>query len=191
MHAVDTMFLFLNPEVDAAGRRVERSTSAGPTAFVWVPDADAAARIAGSQAAAGVRLVELYGGFALEQAGQVVEAIAGRAPVGLAVGPANRIPGDSVMIFGDDSGAGALVVEHGVTRTTVVGVPDEDAAVRAAVDAVEAGTDTVEICGGTPLTTAARVASTVGDRASVTLVSWPFESLEGAAAYKAAFEATH
>jgi hypothetical protein len=191
MSAVDTMFLFLAPEIGSAGRRLERSTSGGLAAFIWVPDAGAAAEVAGRQAAAGVRLVELYGGFDLEQAGPVVEAVAGRAPVGLAAGTAAPAHGDSVVLVGDDPWAEPLVVEHGATRTTVIGVPDGDAALRAAVDAVDAGAGTVEICGGTPLTTAARVASAVRDRAVVTLVGWPFESLEGAAAYKATFEAAH
>jgi hypothetical protein len=51
-------------------------------------------------------------------------------------------------------------------------------------------TDVVEICGGTPLTTAARVLEAAGDSATVGLVSWPFESIDGVAASKAAYEAS-
>lgn len=50
------------------------------------------------------------------------------------------------------------------------------------------GAESIEICGGTSLTTAAAVAEAVGMTVPVSLVSWPFESLEGVAAYKAAFE---
>jgi hypothetical protein len=185
---VDTLFLFLAPGIGPAEHRVERRTAAGRAAFVWVPDADAAARVAGGQADVGVRLVELYRGFGLADAGRVVTAVAGRAPVGLAAGT-GRATGTSVTIFGDDTGAEPLVVEHGATSTTVVAVADEEAAVRAAEEAVAAGADTVEVCGGTPLTAAARVEDAVAGRAAVTLVGWPFESLEGAAAYKAAYAA--
>jgi Family of unknown function (DUF6506) len=185
---VDMMFLFLVAEIGPAGHRVERVTSTGPAAFLWVPDAETAARVAGEQADAGARIVELYRGFDFQQAAEVVDAVAGRAPIGIAGGAAGP-PGRSVTIFGDTAGYGPLVVQHGITSTSLVGVPDEEAAVRAAQDAVAAGADTVEMCGGTALVTAAQVEAAVGNRAAVTLVSWPFESLEGAAAYKAAFEA--
>ena len=58
-----------------------------------------------------------------------------------------------------------------------------------AVELVEQGAELVEICGGTSLTTAAEVAAALDNRVPVSLVSWPFEAIEGAAAYKAAFEA--
>lgn len=69
-------------------------------------------------------------------------------------------------------------------RTTIVGAPN-DAAELLAVELVDDRADGVEICGGTPLTTAARVLEAAGDSATVGLVSWPFESIDGVAAYKA------
>ncbi|OLT09064.1 hypothetical protein BJF78_31370 [Pseudonocardia sp. CNS-139] len=147
--------------------------------------------MAGEQAAAGLRLLELYRGFGLAAAARVAEAVAGRAPVGLSARAGGGRAGRSVTIFGDDVATEPVVVEHGATSTTVVGVPDDAAAVRAAEDAVAAGADTVEICGGKPLATAALVEAAVGDRATVTLVGWPFDSLEGAAGYKAAYAEAH
>ncbi|ANZ42980.1 hypothetical protein BBK82_23725 [Lentzea guizhouensis] len=78
-----------------------------------------------------------------------------------------------------------VVREHGDGWTVVVGAPLERMA-EVAEQLVGDGAQVVEICGGAELTAAAAVRARLGDRVPVSLVSWPFESLEGAAAYKTA-----
>ncbi|MGP3975870.1 DUF6506 family protein [Streptomyces sp. 8N114] len=183
------MFLFLAE--DAAVERIDRKGPGGPLAYVWVPDADAAARVAADQATAGLGLLELYRGFGLAEAGQVIEAVAGRAPVGFAGDLGGVRHPRSVTLFGDpdaDPLTDTVTVEHPHgAATTVAPAPDDDAMVAAAVAAVDAGANIVEICGGTPAATAAKVHAAVDGRAGVTLVRWPFESITAAAAYAAAF----
>jgi len=191
----DEAFLFLHPEADPAVDRIAHEHTGAVTLFVWAPDAPAAARVAAELADQGVRLIELYRGFDLRQAALVVEAVGGRAPVGVAgyaLGAARPGARGWATIYTDDNAApeGVHVVrEHADgSRTTVVGAPDATIpGVAAAL--VRSGVEVVEVCGGTPLTTAARVAAAVGDAAAVGLVGWPFESIEGAAAFKAAYEA--
>lgn len=189
MTRYDDAFIFLAPEAT----RVERKTlthSAGRTALIWVPDRAAAAEVAAGVVADGARLIELYRGFDLATAAPVIDAVAGRAPVGVAFGapPARH----TVTIFENDEADPATVrVVHrhddGGT-TTVIGAADADI-VSVAEQAVDAGAELIQVCGGAPLTTAARVVAAIGDRAAVTLTSWPFESIEGAVAYKRAYEA--
>ncbi|MER7078095.1 hypothetical protein SAMN02982929_03977 [Saccharopolyspora kobensis] len=195
MEPIDTMFVFLAPGAERAGQRIEQQVTGGVNAFVWVPDAEAAAEVVAAQAAAGLELVELYRGFSLREARLVVDAVDGRAPVGVSgfafAAGAGEVR-NSATIYGadlDDPGARRVDVEVDGKRTSVVPVADAEGAVAAAVEAVAAGADVVEICGGTPLTTAARVEQELAGRAVVGLVSWPFEALPGAAAYRAAFEA--
>lgn len=192
MSEYDEAFLFLAPEA----KKVERKSlehTAGTTALVWVPDAAAAAEVADELAAGGVRLIELYRGFDLASAAQVINAVDGRAPVGVASGDVSGVR-HTVTIYEDeevDPVSGRVVHHHadGGT-TTVIGAKDADAeaVARAAVDA---GAELIQVCGGAPLTTAARVAAAVGDRVRVGLVSWPFESITQVAAYKAAYEEAH
>ncbi|MFG3258315.1 DUF6506 family protein [Streptomyces sp. NPDC048172] len=190
MPSVDTMFLFIAE--GTAVERVDRKGPGGPLAYVWVPDADEAARVAAEQAAAGLGLLELYRGFGLAEAGKVIEAVAGRAPVGFAGDLGGVRHPRSITLYGDpgaDPLTETVTVEHPHgARTTVAPAPDDDAMVAAALEAVESGADVVEICGGTSAATASRVHAAVGDRATVTLVRWPFESITPAAAYAAAFE---
>jgi hypothetical protein len=192
----DEAFLFLHPEADPAVDRIAHEHTGSRTLFVWAPDATAAAEVARELVDQGVRLIELYRGFDLRQAALVVEAVGGRAPVGLAgytLGAARPGARSWATIYTDDNAApdGVHVVrEHrDGSRTTVVGAPDATIpAVAAAL--VRSGVEVVEVCGGTPLTTAARVAAEIGDAGTVGLVGWPFESIDGAAAFKAAYEAS-
>ncbi|WP_083649748.1 DUF6506 family protein [Amycolatopsis sp. CB00013] len=161
-----------------------------------VPDGAAAAKVAAEAVADGARLMELYRGFDLASAAQVIEAVGGRAAVGVAGygAPASRPIRDSATVFvghpSADPAKHRLVREHaGGGRTTVVSVPDSPAAVRIARELADAGTEAIEICGGTSLTIARDVAAAVGDRVPVSLVAWPVDSIERAAAYKAEFEA--
>ncbi len=189
MTAVVEAFLFLEPAADPAADRVQR----GRTLFAWVPDAAAAARVADELAGAGVALIELYRGFDLADAAAVIRAVDGRVPVGVARG--DGVPGRiraSVTIYADpdaDPAVDRVVKDHGDgLRTTVVAAPDVESTVAVAAELAATGVDVVELCGGEPLTTAAAVARHLDGAVPVTLVTWPFESIEGAAAYKASFD---
>jgi Family of unknown function (DUF6506) len=184
-------FLFIAGGADPATDRIVRDSGL----YVFVPDADTAARMAAELARDGVELVELYRGFDLATGARVVEAVAGRAPVGVPAYGRGAPAGEArswAAIFWDPTADPTdwEVTEHeDGSRTTIVRAPDEDATARVAAELVEAGVDAIELCGATPLTTAARVLETVGGRASVGSVTFAFESLEGVAAYKASFEA--
>jgi len=196
--AVVEAFLFLRAGAPADGsEREELEHADARTALVWVPDAASAAAVADRLAADGIKLIELYRGFDLASASPVIDAVAGRAPVGVAgygfAAKQSGSPRRTVTIYADPAsdpaGSQRLVRDHGdEDTTTVVSAPDAESAARVAAELVDGGAELIEICGGTSLTTAARVAAEVGDRVPVSLVSWPFDSIEGAAAYKAAFE---
>lgn len=195
MPAYDEAFIFLAPGSNEV-EEVALEHAGTRTGLIWAPDAERAARAAAEVAAGGARLIELYRGFDLGSAGQVIDAVVGRTPVGAAISSASdpEPARHTATIYADEEANPAVdrVVHRssGGATTTVVGASDADF-VTVATELVDAGTELVEICGGTPLTTAARVAAAVGDRARVTHVSWPFESLDGVSAYKAAFEAAH
>jgi len=53
------------------------------TTFVPVPDEATGAKVAAELAKAGYGLIELYGGFSTAGAAAVIEAVDGRAPVGV------------------------------------------------------------------------------------------------------------
>lgn len=196
MDAVNELFVFLEPNADPAVDRVRREHPGGVTLLIWAADGTAAAKAAAEQAEHGVRLIELYRGFDLDSATLVIEAVAGRAPVGVAGYGLGSVPSpaalrSTVAIYGDPGANPAVdtVVRDSVHgRTTVIPVPDDDTLVRVAAEQAERGVDVIEICGGTPLTTARRAQEAVGGQAPVSLVTWPFESIDLAAAYKAEFE---
>jgi Family of unknown function (DUF6506) len=183
-------FLYLADGADPATDRTAR----GSSLHVFVPDVETAAGLAAEAAENGTELIELYRGFDLASGARVVEAVAGRAPVGVPAygrGAPGGNPRSRATIFDDPTGDpnDRHVTEHADgSRTTIVHAPG-DAALQVAADLVDAGVDAIELCGGMPLTTAARVLDAVGDRASVGHVSFAFESLEGVAAYKASFAA--
>ncbi len=90
---------------------------------------------------------------------------------------------------GADPLADRFVIERGGQRTTLVPVPDESAAAEIAVELIAEGVELLELCGGFSLTEAARVVEAVGGRVPVGHVNFGLESVAGAAAYKARFEA--
>lgn len=190
-------FIFLEAGSDPSVDRVQVDDGKVASTFIWAPDAPAAARVAAELADGGIKLIELYRGFDLTSAAQVIEAVGGRAPVGVAGrlgagtgsgGPTSR----TATIYSHpeaDPATDRVVKEHPSGGwTAVVGAPDE-AAAQVAVELVDRGAELIEVCGGTPLTIAARVRDAIAGRVPVTLVSWPLESLQGAAAYNAEFEA--
>jgi 2-keto-3-deoxy-6-phosphogluconate aldolase len=74
------------------------------------------------------------------------------------------------------------VIERGGLKTTIVAVPDEEAAVRVAVELVDAGAQSIELCGAFRSTTTAGVIEAVGDRVPVGSVSYGVEAIPGLAA---------
>lgn len=90
---------------------------------------------------------------------------------------------------GADPVSDRFVIERAGQRTTLVPVPEETAAVAVAIELVDAGVQLIEVCGGFPITAAAQVIEAVGGRVPVGRVSFGAESITGAAAYKAQFEA--
>lgn len=186
----DGLFVFLEPGSNpAADRQVIEHSADSRTLLVWVPDAEKAAEVAASAVDEnGVRLVELYRGFDLRGAARVIERVVPRAPVAAASyerGTANTEIRRSASIYESTKPAKRVLQEHGDGWTVVVGASLEQMP-DVAEQLVDEGADLIEICGGTDLTAAAAVKQRLGDRAQVSLVSWPFESLEGAASYKAA-----
>ncbi len=193
------LFVFLEPGTNPAKERQTIEHAGGRTQLIWVPVAESAAKVASEAADGGTKLIELYRGFDLNQASQVIEAVVPRVPVGVASFVLGGAPAAgtkirrSVTIYDVDLGDPAqarVTHEHEDGWTTVVGAP-VDRMVETAKEFVDAGAELVEICGGTPLTAAAQVRAAVGDRAAVSLVGWSFESIDGAYAFKSAFAEAH
>ncbi|MFS8098572.1 DUF6506 family protein [Lentzea alba] len=191
----DELFVFLEPGADpAVDRQVIEHSVDSRTLLVWVPDAETAAAVAASALDDnGVRLVELYRGFDLRGAARVIERVVPRAPVARASfdrgTPKSRIRRSATIYHAVDADPTRRVMRHhGDGWTVVVGATTEQIA-DVAEQLVDEGADVIEVCGGADLTAAAAVQERLGDRAPVSLVSWPFESLGGAAAFKAAYEA--
>jgi hypothetical protein len=67
----------------------------------------------------------------------------------------------------EDPAVDRASISAGGLTTTFVAVPDRDAAVAAAVELVDDGAQTIELCGGFGSATAARVVEAVGDRVPV------------------------
>ncbi|MFG1792585.1 DUF6506 family protein [Nocardia sp. NPDC049149] len=194
------LFLFLeegaNPEAD----RVIQDFGDSESLLVWVPDGAAAATVAAAAVAAGTKLIELYRGFGLESAAQVIEAVDGRAAVGVAgfgfgTAAAGPIRESATIFVGHPSADPAthrfVRGGNGGAKTTAVAVPDSAAAVAVARELVEHGAELIELCGGASLLAARDVRAEVGDKVPVSLVSWPVDSLQRAAAFNAEFDATH
>jgi 2-keto-3-deoxy-6-phosphogluconate aldolase len=92
---------------------------------------------------------------------------------------------------GADPVVDRMVIEREGQRTTLVPVPDESAAAGVAVGLVDEGIELIELCGGFTVQDAARVIDAVDGRVPVGHVAFGLESVTGAAAYKARFEAGH
>lgn len=73
---------------------------------------------------------------------------------------------------------------------TIAGVTGPDAVPATAVELVDQGVERIEICGGLGALPAAAAIAALDGRAPVAAVAFGFESLPGAAAYRARFERT-
>jgi hypothetical protein len=82
----------------------------------------------------------------------------------------------------EDPKVDRAVIERGGLTTTIVAVPDRDTAVSVAVELVDAGAQSIELCGAFGPTTTARVIQAVGDRVPVGSVTYGMESIPTLAA---------
>jgi hypothetical protein len=82
----------------------------------------------------------------------------------------------------EDPTVDRAVIENGGLRTTIVAVPERSAAAKVAVELVEGGAQTVELCGAFGAATVARVIEATGGRVSVGSVTYGMESVPGLAA---------
>ncbi|MGI5145230.1 DUF6506 family protein [Plantactinospora sp. CA-294935] len=91
---------------------------------------------------------------------------------------------------GADPVADRVVVDRAGQRTSLVPVPDESLAASIAVELVEEGVELIELCGGFSVPAVARVIEAVSGRVPIGHVTFGAESVAGAAAYSARFDAT-
>lgn len=82
----------------------------------------------------------------------------------------------------EDPEVDRAVIERGGLTTTVVAVPEPAAAVEAAIELVESGAQSIELCGAFGPAGTARVVEAVGDRIPVGSVGYGMESVPKLAA---------
>ena len=82
----------------------------------------------------------------------------------------------------EDPATQRAVIDHGGLKTTVVAVPDRDAAVDVAVELVDAGAQSIELCGAFGPVYTARVIEAVGGRVPVGSATYGMESVPALAA---------
>lgn len=90
------------------------------------------------------------------------------------------------VVAGIRPGADTIETSSEEARTTLVAT-DPEHLVAAALDAVDNGTDRIELCGATGPQWQAKVRAAVGGRVPVGVVMFGFESLTGVADYKARY----
>ena len=74
------------------------------------------------------------------------------------------------------------VIENGGLRTTIVAVPEKSAVVQVAVELVDGGAQSIELCGAFGPVWAARVIKAIGGRVPVGSVAYGMESVPSLAA---------
>ena len=82
----------------------------------------------------------------------------------------------------EDPAADRAVIERSGLKTTVVAVPDRATALDTAVDLVEAGAQSIELCGGLGPSVASEVVEATGGRVPVGAVTYGVESIHALAA---------
>ncbi|SHF11171.1 hypothetical protein SAMN05443144_105203 [Fodinibius roseus] len=80
------------------------------------------------------------------------------------------------------------LVKQGENKIILVRAPDPASAAELAVDQVNQGADCIELCGGTGFKWLTAVKSAIDNRIPIGLVTYPFESITGAANFKARYE---
>jgi hypothetical protein len=82
----------------------------------------------------------------------------------------------------EDPAVDRAVIECGGLKTTIVAVPDKEAARGVAAELVDAGAQSIELCGAFGSSGAASVIEAVGDRVPVGVVGYGPEAIPGLAA---------
>ena len=82
----------------------------------------------------------------------------------------------------EDPAVDRAVIERGGLRTTIVAVPEKSAVVQAALELVDGGAQSIELCGAFGPVWAARVIETTGGRVPVGAVGYRMESVPSLAA---------
>jgi hypothetical protein len=82
----------------------------------------------------------------------------------------------------EDPAVDRAVIQRGGLTTTIVAVPDRQSAVQVALELVDGGAQSIELCGAFGPTTTAQVLQAVGDRAPVGSVTYGMESVPALAA---------
>ena len=82
----------------------------------------------------------------------------------------------------EDPAVDRAVIERGGLRTTIVAVPEKSAVVQAAVELVDGGAESIELCGAFGPVWAAKVIEAIGGRVPVGAVAFGMESVPGLAA---------
>ena len=77
----------------------------------------------------------------------------------------------------EDPAVDRAVIQRGGLTTTIVAVPDRESAVQVAIELVEGGAQSIELCGGTRPTTTAQVVQAVGARGPVGAGNYGMESV--------------
>lgn len=85
----------------------------------------------------------------------------------------------------EDPAVDRAVIERGGLTTTIVAVPDRDAAAQVAVELADDGAQTIELCGAFSTMGTAQVIEAVGDRVPVGSVSYGAEFAPALAAFLA------
>lgn len=82
----------------------------------------------------------------------------------------------------EDPAVDRAVIERGGLRTTIVAVPEKSAVVQVAVELVDTGAQSIELCGAFGPVWAARVIEAIGGRVPVGSVTYGMESVPSLAA---------
>jgi hypothetical protein len=82
----------------------------------------------------------------------------------------------------EDPAVDRAAIDSGGLTTTIVAVPDKDAAVMVATELVDAGAQSIELCGAFGSPGAAQVIEAVGDRVPVGVVGYGPEAIPTLAA---------
>ena len=82
----------------------------------------------------------------------------------------------------EDPAVDRAVIDRGGLRTTIVAVPEKSAVVKAAVELVDGGAQSIELCGAFGPVWTARVIEAIGGRVPVGSVAYGMESVPSLAA---------
>ena len=82
----------------------------------------------------------------------------------------------------EDPAVDRAVIERGGLRTTIVAVPEKSAVVQVAVELVDTGAQSIELCGAFGPVWAARVIEAIGGRVPIGSVTYGMESVPSLAA---------